>query len=93
MVRYKLTKDNKYVYLTEDSKDSSTRIETHAVDFQYFVDILWDTKNFHLIRARVFMPKGEIINGFVLRDYVELHNKEELFDGRFNSWGNHESNK
>ncbi len=83
MIRYKLNPhESRIVIVGEDMKSIKT-IYPDRKDI--FVDILDEKKHFRKIR--VFL-NDEIIVGWILTQFDELitfHNKEELYDGRFNS--------
>lgn len=86
MVRYKLAKDTKYIYQNADSPDKETvKINVRHEQGIYFLDILGKCKLPLIVEVRVFAPNGDVICGQVLKDYIELTNKDELFDSRFNS--------
>ena len=80
MVRYKLSRDAKFLY-----KDLKKFREIHPSRFDYYLDIInVEPGNSAATNVAVFAENGEIITCQVLSDMIEIANKEELFDGRFN---------
>jgi hypothetical protein len=84
MIRYKLAKDTKYIYTEQGEK---VPLSVFLRDEEVFIDLLEpmdEEGSCHLFKARIYYPNGEIITGKVLGWTVALHDKDLLFDGRFN---------
>lgn len=82
MVRYKLADDCKHIYDLDKKK-----IPIHCKGV-IFVDLLnppHEEGICELVPIKAFFPDGLIVVGSVVGFLIELHNKSELFDGRFNS--------
>ena len=86
-VRYKMANDAKYLYLSEDYK-KKMNIYPNAENI-HFVDLLkpdeYSDDSKVCVSVRMFFPNGDIRTGWVQKDFIQLHNIESLFDGRFNS--------
>ena len=95
MIRYKL--DNELNYMWSEDFSKEIRIPYGNRSDIIFVDILerLDRKNLTLpfplyhdaYKLKLFFPNGEIVIGWTHlgRDYIKIHNEEELFNGMFNS--------
>ncbi len=86
MIRYKLHNDIKVLW---DGKDGNIKIPSVQRDEHRFVDIIRPHPDFPgCYWVKVYYPNGDVYEGYTppgLLYAIELHNKEELFDGRFNS--------
>lgn len=83
MIRYKLNPHEQRITISNDDRKIIKTIYPDGKDI--FVDIL-DRTEFY-IKIRVFL-NDEIIVGSILTQFDEMitiHNKDELYDGRFNS--------
>ena len=83
-VRYKLNGDARYLL-----KDDGTNMPiNHLIGQVILVDIL-ELMEFEGIckgvKVKLFYPDGKIETGSVVGFAISLHNKDALFDGRFNS--------
>jgi hypothetical protein len=85
MIRYKLNPNERLVVIVDDEMKKKDVVYP-TKDINYFVDILGTAPGF--IKIKLFKPDGEIVIGWItsiLIDLIVFHNKDELFDGRFNS--------
>ena len=83
MIRYKLNPHEQRITISNDDRKIIKTIYPDRKDI--FVDILDEKEHFRKIR--VFL-NDEIIVGSILTQFDEMitiHNKDELYDGRFNS--------
>jgi hypothetical protein len=86
MIRYKLNPNERLVVIVDDTMEKKLDVIYLTKDINYFVDILGAKPGF--IKIKLFKPDGDIVIGWItsiLTDLIVLHNKDELFDGRFNS--------
>ena len=83
-VRYKLNGDARYLL-----KDDGTNLPIdHPRGQVILVDILEPMECEGIckgVKVKLFYPDGKIESGSVVGFGISLHNKDGLFDGRFNS--------
>ena len=82
-IRYILSKDCSYFYDV-----NKTKIYLDHKKEPFYVDILSEMQVEGIclpVKIKVFCPNGEIIIGYVSGQYITINNKDELYDGRFNS--------
>ena len=86
MFRYKIATDTTWfnLYSDLDSENFCKIIFDHH-NHTYLVDILEVHENNQQVRMRIHMPDGELIEGWQMIWWVELHHVENVFDGRFNA--------
>lgn len=83
MIRYKLNPHEPRITISNDDRKIIKTIYPDRRDI--FVDILDRTELY--MKIRIFLD-DEIIIGSILTQFdemVTIHNKDELYDGRFNS--------
>ena len=86
MVRYKLTNDCRNVFADEKGK-SKIGIFVRDGDV-VFVDLLEKMKAegiCELVKCRLYWPDGDVQEAFVIGMHICIHNKDEMYDGRFNT--------
>lgn len=83
MIRYKLSSENHVVLLSSRRGDKIA--EFLPRDVNNFVDILEEDEYWY--KVRVYSPDGNVVVGWILKfdNPIQLTNRHELFNGRFNS--------
>lgn len=85
MIRYKLTNDCRHVWADKEGK-SKIPIFARNGDV-IFVDLLEKMAAEGIcetIKCRLYWSDGNIQEAFVIGFHITIHNKDEMFDGRFN---------
>lgn len=87
MVRYKLDSELKNLYSEPNNFKSKIPIPYSNLFETILVDILVPEREDRMIKLKLFFPDGRILVGWshLGTDYIDIANKDELFDGRFNS--------
>lgn len=83
MIRYKLNPNDQRIVVVDDDENPIKTIYTDTNDI--FVDIIGNKKQFR--KVRIFL-KDEVFIGWItthIENLIVIHNKEDLYDGRFNS--------
>lgn len=86
VIRYKLTDDCRNVFADKKGK-SKIRIFVRQNDV-IFVDLLEKMEAegiCEVVKCRLYWPDGDIQEAYVLGFHITIHNKDEMFDGRFNA--------
>lgn len=86
MVRYVLTNDCRNVFTDREGKSKIKIIARHGDVI--FVDLLEKMKAEGIcetVKCRLYWPDGNVQEAFVIGFHITLHNKDEMYDGRFNS--------
>lgn len=90
MIRYVWTYEAKYLYQYPHFDNKNERIEV-PVDHEnpVFVNIIErdSINDYPTIKVKLFYANGETIEGWTASclDPINITNREELFDGRFNA--------
>lgn len=86
MVRYKLENECRNVFADKAGKSKIPIFVRHG--HVIFVDLLEKMKAegiCEVVKCRLYWPDGNVQEAFVIGMHIGIHNKDEMYDGRFNA--------